>query len=325
MGRRDIDDTLDESIDFSGRKNKNENGFRIGYLKRKELEKLAKEYKIRDDKNLINIIPYKISSEQNALLFDKKVNLESGDASYLVRFSIHRNIGINNDSPICPKHTYGKPCPICEENHVLYNDGNLEEAKRLMKSDRALYWVEDLKSDEANYMFFDQPTFYFEQDLLGQAKSKGEDKAIPFASPTHGHSISFLGEEKVIGKTKFLAAQHFDFKDRREQPGAESLEKTFDLSDYLILLSYEELKDMLYGKVLARSEELAVEDEETQGFVIKDNGSFGIDAVKEENSKSDQACPSNLKYGIDHDSNKACDKCPSKIWESCFKESKKRK
>lgn len=298
------DEDLQDSQNYSDRRDKNENPFKQGVLDLKS--KKVGFYKIKEEKegrNIIDIIPYVIQSDNNPILFDKRSNLKKGKISYLVRFSVHKNIGVNDETIVCPKETFGKPCPVCEERWKLYEQKQIDLVKKLNCSDRALYWVRDPKNNPDEVLIFDQSCFYFEKEMTSAARAIGDEQPVSFASIKNGKSVVFLGVETEIGKNKWIKPKSFTFIDRKLPVEEAHVEKTFDLSDYLVVRSYEEISALFFG--------------------IDSNSSENVheNPWKEESSANDIKCPAGLKFGKnnDFDKHEECNSCPAKTWEECSK------
>ena len=66
--------------------------------------------------NRIDIIPYTVSSDNHPQ------GIKQGFEDYVLDLWVHRRIGPTEDSFVCLKRTYGKPCPICEEMAILMQE-----------------------------------------------------------------------------------------------------------------------------------------------------------------------------------------------------------
>ena len=63
-------------------------------------------------KHAMDIVPYFIGAAHPLV---KKGKAKPGDWGYVLQIFVHRNVGVNQDTYICPARTLGQPCPICEE------------------------------------------------------------------------------------------------------------------------------------------------------------------------------------------------------------------
>ena len=100
-------------------------------------------YKMRKGKNLIDVIPYKITTNKHP---SKKL----GQYDYCLVFWSHKMIGINNDDIVCLKKTYGKACPICEEWEAMKKqDFDKDEVAKFAPKQRVIYNVIDLLDEES--------------------------------------------------------------------------------------------------------------------------------------------------------------------------------
>ena len=80
------------------------------------------------DRVNLNILPYQIKSTKHPEVVAGRRKV--GQWDYLLDVWVHRNLGPNKKDMLCPKATYGKACPACEERQKLYDEGRDEEATR---------------------------------------------------------------------------------------------------------------------------------------------------------------------------------------------------
>jgi hypothetical protein len=162
---------------------------------------------------------------------------------YTRPYSIHRNVGANNDSYVCLA-SIGKKCPICEYRAKrIKAQAEKEETDTMKPSKRNLYLVIplDSKKHEAEVHIFDISTFNF-QNLLDDELKENEDYEV-FPDLTEGYTLKVRFDSKTIGGSQpFAQASRIDFLDRDEAYDEALLDDMPNLDEVLIILSYDELK-----------------------------------------------------------------------------------
>lgn len=214
-----------------------------------------------------DIIPYVLSDNNHP---DKSEfnPLEPGDQWYRRAFKIHRNVGPNNETVVCPT-SIGKRCPICEYRAKLFKEGNAtdEELKALRTSTRILYNIVPIGHEkfEQKPHLWDISEFNFEALLEEELK---EDESFEiFPDIEEGYSLYVRFSSETIGTSKpFAKASKIDFEERDEQYTEAILDKVADLDKVLQVKPYEQLEAMFFEMedVVTTSEELVDEEEEEE-------------------------------------------------------------
>ena len=171
---------------------------------------------------------------------------------YEMTYFIHRNVGIDNASVLCPKATLKKPCPICEYRNSL--DRNDEEDKKKIKAlypqERQLFNVvvhEDGKLSDV--MVLDQSRFGFGKiiDDMVLGADEEDDHYQYYPDLKDGSTLKINVDELKGGDFTYFGAASIEFKERRVSYDSSWLERTIDLDSILCEVSYEELRDMFFG------------------------------------------------------------------------------
>jgi hypothetical protein len=201
------------------------------------------------DRVNLNILPYQITSQKHPEVVAGRRKV--GQWDYLLDVWVHRNLGPNKKDMLCPKSTYGKACPACEERQKLYDEGRDEEAKAFTPSRRAIYNVQLIgrNGPEEAPMLFATSHQCFNKELIEEsvASSKGP-VPVPFASiGPDGKVVSFRVSEKALGSNKFCEAKSFQFLDRDEEISDEVLEQCVSLDERLIVPTAKQILDAMYG------------------------------------------------------------------------------
>ena len=111
------------------------------YLNWKKQDGDIKFFKPKEGKNKINIIPFEVKSKNHPRVHQGI--LEVGDLDFSLDIFIHRNVGPNKASIVCPKKNYGKACPICDLVSEYYDSGKADEAQALKATQRSVMNIQN--------------------------------------------------------------------------------------------------------------------------------------------------------------------------------------
>ena len=116
-----------------------------------------------------DIIPYRVSIKNHP------EGVEKGDTWFQRTFFIHKDVGPNNKTYLCPK-TVGKPCPICEEHAKLRKDPDADDEtlKKLRQKERELFNVIDTSDRKKGVQILDISVHLFGK-LLEEELNADED------------------------------------------------------------------------------------------------------------------------------------------------------
>ena len=216
-----------------------------GYL---NLPEGVKQYQVEEKtrKVLFDILPYIITDNNHP---NKDVENEiamKGDLWYRRPFKVHRNVGVEDETCVCPK-SFGKPCPICEHQKKRFADGaDKEETKLLYPKDRNLYVVVPIDQDkfEEEPHIWDVSQALF-QDILKDALDEDPDNEV-FPDLEEGKTLEVSFKWKTLGNNTFPEARNINFL-KRDKPYKESiLDAVPDLDTVLKVLSYEDLSNKFF-------------------------------------------------------------------------------
>jgi hypothetical protein len=281
-------------------------------------------FKLKEGTNMINIIPYIVKTKNDP-------RTKKGDPTYILDVWIHKNIGIKNDRFICPKMTYGKPCPICEERSKRIEQGadkDDPECRDLKATRQGIYNMIDLDEEDKGIQIFIISHFWFEQRLLKEAeevkKETGEE--ITFADLEDGRIIKIRAEENTFGKWTTYEPKRIDFVKRDEPLPDSILEKAHPLDELLVVSSYEEIRDSFYA---VDTEEFEEPVEKTQPEKKEEPSAKEmskaerlmkkkLEREKKQQKQEDSLCPYKHIFGKDCEEFEECEEC--KKWNECFDE-----
>lgn len=193
-------------------------------------------FKVKETKYMLDVIPYIVTATNHPDGCEK--NELWTNRSYYV----HRNVGSNNDTYVCPNKTFGKPCPICEFAAKRRNNGAAkEELRELQPKQRDLFHVIDLNDDPKKVMLWDVSTFLFTK-ALDQQVADEDDADFCYADLQDGKTLKIRFEKKNFGGREFFETNRIDFVDRKKGYKDSILDQTVPLDDIIVCPSYKELE-----------------------------------------------------------------------------------
>ena len=171
---------------------------------------------------------------------------EQGVLYYERTFFIHRGVGANDESFICPRMTAKSPCPICEHRAKLMkdsNEDNEELIKDLAPKERQIFNVIDLKNPDKGVQLFHSSYHTFGKELDNRLRSADEeDNWDGFFTLEDGLTLKVMFGEETLGGRSFVTTENIDFRPRRDAYDEDILEKTLCLDELLIVPDYDDLK-----------------------------------------------------------------------------------
>src|SRR6056297_919192 len=211
------------------------------------------------DKVRLDILLYEVTDPKHP---DRDNELEiaiPGELWYKRPYKLHRNIGPNNESAVCPT-SFGRKCPVCEYRAKLLQGGadwQDDAVKALKASNRNLYVVvpKGQKDYEEKPHVWDISQFLF-QDKLNDELEEDEDYGV-FPDLEEGMTLRIRFSEEKLGKNTFAETSRIDFEERDEQYDKDILKKVPNLDEILSYLSYSKLK----AKFLELEDEPTPEDD----------------------------------------------------------------
>ena len=196
-------------------------------------------------KNAINIIPFEIKSKNHPLV--KQGQMEVGDLDYCLDVWTHRNVGPTESSVICLKKTFGKSCPICEESDKLRKAGKDNESKSLVSKRRVFYNIEDIRKKPGEIQVFEVSHHLFEKELIDEARDDETSEFVDFYDPKTGKTVKFKCTKEKMGGFEFNSFKSFSFEERDEPIDDDLLASAISFDQYMNILTYEQLQEILYG------------------------------------------------------------------------------
>ena len=199
----------------------------------------VKFFKVNKPKVMLDVIPYVVSDKHHP---DADAGAEVGTLWPSRRYYVHRGVGAEENSYICPLKTFGKPCPICEYASARARQGgDREELKALRPKARDLYNVIDLDDPDKKIQLFDMSGFLFGDTLTKELIDASDDEQC-FAELKGGYSLKLRFEKKSFNRNEFWAVDRIDFVERKKDYKESIIEETVPLDDILVEPDYKTLE-----------------------------------------------------------------------------------
>ena len=245
--------------------------------------------------------------KEGAVRFDM-VPFEVGDGNpcahkgewyYERTFFVHRGIGPNNETYVCPAKTAKKPCPICEHRAALARDPDADQDlfKSLKPKERQVFLIRTITKEgpDDKVKLFESSFFTFGEllDKKRQDAEEDEEHIIRFDDPRAGSTLKASFREKDAGGYKFTECYSIDFKLRPKGLEEELLDHGICLDDVVVIRSYDDLKRLFFQE--PEVEEESDEDDEPTPKVKK---SVVKKPANDEEEEEDEPAP---KAGIVED------------------------
>ncbi len=243
----------------------------------------VKFFKPKKGKNKIDILPYTVKTKHHPQ------GVEAGFEDYVLDIFVHTKVGPKEGSYICPKRTFGKPCPICEEHDHLKKEGETDddELRDLAPKHRVFYNLIDLKNEDEGVQLWEVSHFLFEKELLEEAEAS-EEEFVAFADLEEGRTIQFRASEVSKGGYNFMEYKSFAFLDR-DEIDEDILDETYSLDEYMIIVSYDELHAAFIGEDEAdEDEDDDDEDDDEEEVKTKKKSSKKSKKVVEDEDEDDE-------------------------------------
>jgi hypothetical protein len=210
----------------------------------------------------LSIVPYIITKpgHPDASLLGEEFAI--GDDWYRRPYGIHRNIG-GKQIVICPKTTFGLPCPICELKWELGKNYEANKAQiSALKPKRQVMYNIYVKG---GFQIFDMSDFKF-GEMLEKEIEQAEDKSVAgFSLLQNGKTLKVRFVKATYEGRNFFKADRIDFENRPALD-VSILEQAPKLDDCVKCMSYEDIKALLAGPVSATTQD---DDPEPEQVVLE--------------------------------------------------------
>jgi len=295
----------------------------------------------------LDFLPYRVTDPHHPDRDEELGIAVEGELWYKRPYKLHRNIGINNETIVCPT-SVGKPCPICEYRARLLKEGSKwddDAVRALRPSDRNLYVVVPLghREYEEKPHVWDISQACF-QKALNEELEEDEDRAV-FPDLEEGYTLRIRFSEEKFGKNTFADTSRIDFIERDSVYSEDILEQVPNLDEVLTILPYKEIEAKLFdmdsepAKLFDMDSEPAEEEEMGQEEVIeqkeeeeedvplqpsryrKPKEAEGIKKGESVRKPKSKKCPYGHVFGQDCEEFDDCDDC--EVFDDCFEQREK--
>lgn len=295
-------------------------------------------------KAALDFLPYEVTDHNHPDRNDALGIAVPEELWYKRPYRLHRNIGMNNDSAVCPG-SIGKKCPVCEYRGKLLKEGSNyqdDEVKALKPSLRNLYIVipKGMKDYDEKAHIWDISQFLF-QDALNEEIEENEDNGI-FPDLEVGLTLRIRFSKEEFGKNKFAKTSRIDFDERNEQYDEKILKQIPNLDEVLTVPSYKQLEAQFFEledepkpeeepegedepeerperkKKKANPEPKEQESEEEEEESEEEPEPEPVEAESKPKKESENKCPYGYRFGVDIDEYDECDECD--LWDECIEE-----
>lgn len=251
----------------------------------------------------LDIIPYVVTCDNHPDKDEEYGIAVKGELWYKRPYWLHRGIGPDNQSVVCPS-SVGKPCPICEYRAQLLKEGakwDDDTVRALKPSMRNLYVV--IPKNNKNYSeephIWDISQFLFQDKLNEEIQENEEYETFPDLE--EGYTLRIRFAEGTFGSNKFAEVSRIDFIERKKSYDESILDKIPSLDDILEIPPYHTIESMFFGNMSPdeveededidddmEEEEDEDEDDDDEDIDDDDDDDEDIDDDNEEDDEEDE-------------------------------------
>jgi hypothetical protein len=213
-------------------------------------------------KATFDIIPYEVTDPKHMDRNEENDVALEESLWYKKPFKIHRNVGVDNDTIVCPT-TIGKKCPVCEyRSKRILEKAEKTELDSLKASLRNLYIIipKGMKDFEEIPHIWDMSQHLFQNLLNDEIEENSDYEVFPDLEDGLTLKVRFVPGQMKTAKP-YPEASRIDFVERTDSYDESILEDVPNLDEVLKILSYEEINAKFY-EVEEQEEEIEEEEEE---------------------------------------------------------------
>lgn len=301
----------------------------------------ANLFKPKPGKVILNFMSYIVTDNNHPDLDKEEEIAVVGEPWFKRPFLVHKNLGPQGrDSILCPR-SFGKKCPICEEQAKMREEGaDKDSIKALYPQRRTLFLVvptnnDDYEKEEVGV--WDVSDYKLWEPLCEEMDEDGDYEDFIESDCKYSPEIRFKDSE--FNDNKFVDVNKIDFKKRKLQFEESEFVDMPNLDKMLKEPSYEEVRNLFFGieededdKPKKKRKKKKVEEEEPEqkkktGKTSEKDTSSGsgkkrkkkADKEEEPKGKKKNKCPHGHKFGKDHGDFDDCAEC--KLYKKCGKAS----
>lgn len=199
----------------------------------------------KEDSYEFDILPYIITKPNHPDGIISGEDFKEGDEWYRRPYGIHKNVGGTGRNVLCPKYTFGKPCPMCEEVANLYDEG-FEKNEKLIRAVKAQKMCLFVIRINGKITLMDLSSGKFANELEKEINKSKDHSVYGMALLEGGKTIRARFIEGTFEKSTFFKCDRIDFIDRDDID--ESIRDEIpSLDDLFKETSYEDIKKLFLG------------------------------------------------------------------------------
>lgn len=209
---------------------------------------------------------------------------DQGELHFERTYWVHRGIGPNNGTYVCPLKTAGKKCPVCEYVAKLKQDKDPSKEvddmiKALLPKERQLWALVDLAEADKGIQIWDVSYHLFGKQLDDAIKASDEDEGYEyFADPEDGMTVKVGIDEESFNGMSFYKTVSVGFKPRVDKYSQDFLDSVPCLDDVVLVPDYDSLEkvflqvdDDVPVKSTKKSRPVSDDEDEDEGEDIIDD------------------------------------------------------
>ena len=206
----------------------------------------------------LDFLPYAVTDPNHP---DAKEAERNGGLWYKRPFRIHRNVGAETDTVVCPS-TVGKRCPICSYRKDQLQKGVDRTEVPPKASLRNLYIVvpRGMKDYEEKPHVWNISQAMFQRQLNEELEE--DDEYFTFPDPNDGLTVHLRFTSKSIdGGPQFAETSRVDFKSRDVAYDEDFLEGVPNLDEMLQIHSFKDIETKFFDLGDEKEPEEGIEEE----------------------------------------------------------------
>ncbi len=203
----------------------------------------------------LNIIPFWVTENRERYTEQLRRSKKAGLLFPHRIFWLHYGIGVNNEPFVCLSKTFGKKCPICEEQKKYLEKPDNESkktAQQLKPKERQLWLVQDADEVHKGIQLWEVSIHNFGVHLVdyleGFRNPKDKQKHANYYRIADGLVINVNCKEESAGDRAYTDFQVHSMSDREDALEEEILDHGYDLDAMVVEETYDRLKRIYHGE-----------------------------------------------------------------------------
>jgi hypothetical protein len=175
-----------------------------------------------------------------------RIRLLPGDGYPFTAVLVHKKVGADGLTVVCTKHfDVSNPCPLCDKNKELFEEGYKEDAKNFWAREIQVAWVIDRNESQEGPLLFTVTDYRVYGTLRGIMKDE-DGQPLPVDDFFAGHDILFTKEVAAEGAFPTLTGLKLSSKLLPLNQGDVNLEKlSAQTKQWVKFIEENEIKNIL--------------------------------------------------------------------------------